>query len=442
MRLREIAVALSIIGLAIVVIILYQRPLVEAPKVEGTAQLTPPVQLVVWIWESAGEGLKLNLEDFQNAYPNIDVEFQYMQNADLYQKFLIAANMGDRVPDIVALETSHAAQMVRVGALLDITEQAKPYWTHMNDFKWLDITENDRIYAMPWDTGPVVMFYRRDVFAQAGLPTDPSEVAKRVRTFADYMEIGQTIHENTDAYLMSESMTRSNARFFENMMWQQGLWYFDEEGRVSLDQPEIVVIAQYFVDLMEKGYVFDTEQWMEEWIQALEDGKIATIVGASWFELNLIHYLDPHGHGKWAVAPMPLWSEDDLYASANDGGSNLAINVNSSYPEEAWTFIDFMLGRESSQLRMMSEGGFFPSLETTYEDDVYNEKLEYFGGQPIRQLFVKAVKQIHPQPYTADYPLANQLMRDAFANIFLSDESVAQVLQQTAEELRARTGRR
>lgn len=128
------------------------------------------VKLTVWIWEAAGEGLKLNMEAFRSEYPHIDVEIQYMLNEDLYQKLMIAANMGDKVPDVVALETSHAARMVQIGALLDITEQASPYVDKMNAFKWADVTRDGKIYALPWDTGPVVMFYRRDLFAQAGLP--------------------------------------------------------------------------------------------------------------------------------------------------------------------------------------------------------------------------------------------------------------------------------
>ncbi|MBJ8194145.1 extracellular solute-binding protein, partial [Bacillus cereus] len=76
--------------------------------------------------------------------------------------------------------------------------------------------------------------------------------------------------------------------------------------------------------------------------------------------------------GKWSVAPMPKWSADDKYSSAIDGGSNLAINKNSKHSEEAWKFIEFMLGNDASQLKMM-EGGLFPSLETTYQDPVFQE---------------------------------------------------------------------
>lgn len=433
----------AMIGTAVLMVLsscVYERA-ESGPNQAHDKEEPEKVQLVVWGWGAAVEGLNLNMEDFRAEYPHIDVQFQSINNSELYQKFLVAANTRDEIPDVVVLETSNLAQMVSIGALYDITDRVSPYFERMNAFKWADAMMDDRIYAMPWDTGPVVMFYRPRLFEQAGLPSDPDEVARTVRTFADYAHAGEMIKRHTDAYLLSDSMHRSNNRFFETMMWQQGLWYFDKEGRVILDSPEVIAIGQYMVSLFENGYVYPAEPWSDRWIEAITSGRVATIVGASWYDNVLPIWLDPESAGEWAVAPMPLWSEHAPYKSANDGGSNLAINAHTRYPEEAWQFIEFMLGRESSQLKMMKEGGFFPSLETTYNDLVFSEPLPYYGGQPVRKLFVEAVQSIYPQAYTADFPLANELMADAFARVFLNDEPVEQVFKETADTLRSRTGR-
>ncbi|MGO4373868.1 extracellular solute-binding protein, partial [Paenibacillus sp. MCAF20] len=163
---------------------------------------------------------------------------------------------------------------------------------------------------------------------------------------------------------------------------------------------------------------------------------------AAWYEGLLENMIDPDSAGKWGVAPMPKWSADDQYASANDGGSNLAINANSKHTEEAWKFIEFMLGKEESQVTMMKDAGSLPSLTTTYEDAVFSEPVEYFGGQPVRQVYTQALEQIAPQSYTVDFPVANQLTKNAFAEVFLNKASVADTLKKTADELRSRTSRK
>ncbi|WP_337101485.1 ABC transporter substrate-binding protein [Paenibacillus sp. YIM B09110] len=400
------------------------------------------VKLVVWIWDAAKIGLDANMEAFKEENPNIEIEYQLMGQTDLYQKYLIAANTGDKVPDIIAVESSNLAQMVNIDSLYDLSDKVAPYKDKIVPFKWEDATKDGKVYAMPWDSGPVVMYYRKDIFEAAGLPSDPEAVADRIKTFEDYKEVGNIIKEKTGNFMFQDSKTRSNNRFFETMMWQRGLWYFDKDGNVSLDDPKVIETAEFYAGMVNDGIVNDAEAFSESWLNAFADGKVATIVGAAWYEGLLENMIDPDSAGKWGVAPMPKWSADDQYASANDGGSNLAINANSKHTEEAWKFIEFMLGKEESQVTMMKDAGSLPSLTTTYEDAVFSEPVEYFGGQPVRQVYTQALEQIAPQSYTVDFPVANQLTKNAFAEVFLNKASVADTLKKTADELRSRTSRK
>jgi lactose/L-arabinose transport system substrate-binding protein len=399
------------------------------------------VKLVVWIWETAKAGLDLNMDEFKKQYPNIDVEFQLMKSTDLYQKYLISSNTGDAVPDIVALESTNLSQMVQIDSLLDITSRVQPYKDKMNAYKWEDATKNGKIYAMPWDSGPVVMFYRNDLFAKAGLPTDPKEVSQKIQTWDDYYQAAKLIKEKTGVMMYGDSKTNSSNRVFESMMWQRGLWYIDKQGKVSVDKPEVKEIADYLVKMQKEGYVFDARANTDAWGNAIKDGKIATIVGGSWHDAIIEGQYAPNDKGKWSVTTMPKWSKDDKYTGANQGGSNMAINKNSKHPEEAWKFIEFMLGKESSQLKMMSKAGLFPSLSTAYSDPAINEPSPYFNNQPIRQVYAESLKQTFPLAYTSDFPLANKLMTDVWSKIFLNNESSDKALKAMADELRQKTKR-
>ncbi|WP_052098875.1 ABC transporter substrate-binding protein [Paenibacillus stellifer] len=399
------------------------------------------VKLVVWIWEQAKAGIDLNMDRFKEAYPNIDVEFQTMKSTDLYQKYLVSSNTDDAVPDVLALESTNLSQMVQINSLLDITDRVAPYKDKIVPYKWKDATMDDKVYAMPWDSGPVVMFYRNDLFEKAGLPTDPDEVASKLKTWNDYYEAAKLVKEKTGAFMYGDSKTNSSNRVFESMMWQRGLWYFDENGKVAVDSPEVKEIADYLIKMQKEGLVYDARANTDPWGNAISQGQIATVVGGSWHDATIEKQYSPQDSGKWSVTTMPKWSADDQYGGANQGGSNLAINKNSKHPDEAWKFIEFMLGNEESQTKMMLEAGLFPSLTTVYTTSAMDKQFDYFKGQPVLKTYAKSLESTYPLAYTSDFPMANKLMTDVWAKVFLNNASSEDALKAMADELRQKTKR-
>jgi lactose/L-arabinose transport system substrate-binding protein len=399
------------------------------------------VKLVVWIWEQAKAGIDLNMDRFKEAYPNIEVEFQTMKSTDLYQKYLVSSNTDDAVPDVLALESTNLSQMVEINSLLDITEHVAPYKDKIVPYKWKDATMDDKIYAMPWDSGPVVMFYRNDLFAKAGLPTDPDEVAAKIKTWDDYYQAAKLVKEKTGAFMYGDSKTNSSNRVFESMMWQRGYWYFDENGKVMVDSPEVKEITDYLIKMQQEELVYDARANSDPWGNAIGEGKIASVVGGSWHDAIIEKQYSPQDSGKWSVTTMPKWSADDKYGGANQGGSNMAINKNSKHPEEAWKFIEFMLGDKESQTKMMLEAGLFPSLKTVYSDSAMDKQFDYFKGQPILKVYAQSLESTYPLAYTSDFPMANKLMTDVWAKVFLNDASSGDALKTMADELRQKTKR-
>lgn len=226
------------------------------------------------------------------------------------------------------------------------------------------------------------------------------------------------------------------------MMWQRGVWYFDKEGNVSVEKPEVKEITDYLVKMQKEGLVYDARANTDPWGNAIKEGKVATVVGGSWHDAIIEGQYAPDDKGKWSVTTMPKWSKDDKYTGANQGGSNLAINKNSKHPEESWKFIEFMLGKESSQINMMKKAGLFPSLTTTYSDAAFNEPSAYFNNEPIRQVYAESLKQTYPLAYSSDFPMANKRMTDVWAQIFLNNVSTDQALKAMADELRQKTKRK
>jgi lactose/L-arabinose transport system substrate-binding protein len=413
---------------------------VSAPAIAGAIHLRTgavaaqnadiSADLKIWGWEGAVEALQAADEAFQEAYPNIKLEYVKRPPADTYQQYQLSASAGSGGPDVALIEDSHLAQFADLGVLLDVTEQVTPYIDKMNDYKWHQATVEDRIYAMPWDSGPCAVFYRRDVFEKAGV--DPESLA----TWDDYYEAAKTIKTEAGVPMLQEAKARNSGRTFEMLLWQRGLGYIDAEGNVILDtEPRVQETLEYLGKFWQEDLALDTESWTDPWYKAFADGSVATIPGAVWMGTFFKSFIAPDATGKWGVARLPAWAGEESRAS-NDGGSALAVWGTSEQQEAAWAYIDFHLGQEDSQLAMYKASDIFPSLETTYSDPYFEEPDPYYADQPVRALFAEVVAEIPTAGvYSPNYQEMNTLLTPELQKFALGDQDAAQTLKAAAEAI-------
>lgn len=416
-------------------VIVTPTPEPEAPKPTG--------KITLWGWTAAiRDTLEASgvLADFQAEYPDIEVEVVYYAPSDVYTNLPLALTAGEGAPDVSLVENSHLAQYVHMGGLLDLTDRVQPYVDQVNDYKWYDCEMDGRYYCLPWDSGPVVMYYRRDVFEAAGLPTDPDEVSAAIATWDDYLEVCRTIKEQTGAYCFAHNKANNYGRLYEMLLWEQGLGYYDPDtGEVTVDSPENIATLEMLGQFWEEDLVSDALEWTDPWyaeLAALEQ-PIATLIEASWMDIFLKSWIAPGTAGKWGVAYMPAWDAGGVRA-ANDGGSVFVIPAQTQNPDAAWAFVEFALGRRESQLKMFAISGFIPSLETTYDDALFLEGDTFFAGQNTRKVYADVVQKI-PQAgvYGPDYDMMNRNVSVAIQRYAAGEATAEEALQAAAAEVRA-----
>ena len=184
-----------------------------------TAQAQQELSGSLEIWGTAVqlETLQVADEAFLAQYPNIDLEYVPRDTADTYRQIQLSVASGSGTPDITAFEDSRLKQFASLGVLVDLTERVEPYREQMNDFKWERVSWDGAPYAMPWDSGPVAVFYRRDVFEQAGV--DPESI----QTWDDYYQAAQTIKEQTGVAMWQESRANSDGASFRDAFVATGV---------------------------------------------------------------------------------------------------------------------------------------------------------------------------------------------------------------------------
>lgn len=170
-----------------------------APTGEGSAGQSAAGQttITVWGWPAADVAYQSFLADFEAAYPDIKVNIQMMPTAEEHDKLLASLAAGAGAPDVAMIEINYIDKFVAKGGLVDLLTEpfnAGQYKDDMVAYKWAQASSPDgRLVAFPWDIGPATFFYRRGLFEQAGLPSDPESVAELVATWPGFIEVAKKL---------------------------------------------------------------------------------------------------------------------------------------------------------------------------------------------------------------------------------------------------------
>jgi lactose/L-arabinose transport system substrate-binding protein len=391
--------------------------------------------LTVWCWTPSDDALKTADAGFTKAHPDITLNYVQIKPQDVYQKLQLDAAAGSGFPDVSCIEDSHLAQFTKLGILADITKQAAPYKKQIQAYKWTQETLNGHVYAFPWDAGPMGLFYRRSVFKSAGI--NPSSI----HTWNDFYKAGLKL-KKLGIPIWLQSKSQNDARFFEDLLWQQGLGYVDAKGHVVLDKsPKVLATLQFLGKMWQSGILGDQAEWTDPWYAAITDAKVATLPMAVWMGTFLKSWLAPKTSGDWGVIPLPSWTAKGPH-TANDGGSSLAIFKSSSNFNAAWQYVQWHLGRADVQAHMYQQTDIFPSLESAWRSPYMRQADSYYGGEKQRQIFETLAKQIPvAHIYSSDYEQMDSLMSTELQKFALGKETAQQALKNAASAIRSRTGR-
>lgn len=408
------------------------------------AQDKPKGEVTVWAWQPVWDGINNSklLDAFKAEYPDIKVNSIVYGTGDVYQNLQIALTAGTGAPDVALIEDSHIGQFVDLGGLVDMTDRVKSYTGQVVPYKFEQITKEGKVYGMPWDVGPVVTYYRRDVFQKAGLPTDPDAVSKLVATWDDYLKLCQTILEKTKLACFESSKANNDARLYEMMLWQQGLGYTNSKGEISVDSAANIATLETLGKFWTAGVTADQKPWTDGWYAdfASTDKPVATHVEAAWMGGNYKGWIAPKTGGNWGVALMPAFKADQV-RSANDGGSTFVIPDQSKNKDAAWAFIKFMVGSPENSNKLYTASDIFPGLTSAYTHDLFSQPDKFFADQVIGKVYVSVAKQIPSATvYGIHYQEINGFVATAIQKYATGAATAEAALKEAASQIRSQTG--
>jgi len=386
------------------------------------------------------------LEGFLEEYPEIEIEWVNYPPDEVANQVALSIMGGTGAPDLAVTENRSIAQLVELGGLLDLTPLIEPYLDDINPTLLEYCTKDGRIYCVPWDVGPVVTFYRRDIFEAAGLPSDSESVSEMISTWDEFLSTCTTIKEETGLNCFAMNKANNYGDMLFNMLWSRGLGFYNENNEVTIDAPYVVESLEKLGEFWEEDVVSDALEWTDQWYAELNadiddpnTDPVATVTIGAWMGSFLKSWVAADQSGNWGVALMPAWDADGV-RSANQGGSNFFIPEDGDNREAAWAFIEHMILDPEVHVEHFAFSDYFPAITSTYTMTIFEETDPYFGDQATRELYAEVAQNIPSAYIYGEYAVTmSGSTATAIQNYALGNMSAEEALSEAADAVRLET---
>lgn len=393
----------------------------------GTESKGDGKTLTAWAWNINIPVLEKAEEEFAKEHPGFTLKITEIGTPDVYKKITTSLQAGGKgLPDIMLVEDDRVQGYLNSfpKAFMNVTEKGfDKQEEKFPDFKKELLSVDGNMYGFPFDAGPTGIFYRADLFKEAGID------ANTIETWDDFVEAGKILKKKTGVALTGIDVNGDDG-IYRAMLNQQGTFYFDKEGNIDLTSDASKNAMNVIKKITDADLNNSITGW-DGWISALANGKVATAPSGGWLTGSLIQQA-PDLEGKWGVIQLPAMEAGGNRA-ANWGGSNYMISANSPNADLAYDFMEYFSTSDEVQQSAM-DGGLFPSLNTLYGSETFKAPVSYFGGQKIWTLFADEMADIPYANYSHNYAVGRDEATKALSQIS-SGTDVDKALKEAAGRL-------
>jgi multiple sugar transport system substrate-binding protein len=353
-----------------------------------SAAAQAPVTLTLWSWVPR---LQRQVDLFERAHPNIKVQLVNAgQGLAQHLKLRNALKAGTGAPDVAHMEYFMIPSFRLANSLVDLAPHGAA--ERKGDYvpwAWEQVSSGNSVYAMPWDSGPLGLIYRQDIFEKSGLKTPATwdEFAEEAAKFK---------RARPDAFITNAAF--STGGWINALLWQGGSRPFAVEGdsvRVTLNDAPSKRVLGYWQKLIDAKLVDTKPIFTAEWYAGLDQGRYASWISAAWGPLFLSQFVKTSA-GQWRASDVPQWRPGDR-VSANWGGSTLAVMRQTRFPREAAQLAIFLSNNPEAATTFSTDQFLFPVLNRLLNSaDLSKTASPFYGNQPINEVFIRSARNVDP----------------------------------------------
>ncbi|MCO7246324.1 sugar ABC transporter substrate-binding protein [Halomonas sp. Mc5H-6] len=334
---------------------------------------------------------------FEEAHPDITLDWVVLEENVLRQRMTTDIATGGGQFDVMTIGTYEVPIWAERGWLSPLDNLPEDY----NEDDLLasvrdGLSHDDTLHALPFYAESSMMYYRTDLFEEAGIEMTEQPTWEEVREWAG--ELHGMEEDLAGICLRGKPGWGENMAFVSTLVNTFGGRWFDEDWNPELNSEEWTTAVQFYVDLLnDYGPPGASSNGFNENLALFSRGNCgmwvdATSAAGKLYDGDESNVADSLGFAPAPVAETPKGSHW-LWSWA------LAIPASSENQDAAREFITWATSQEYVELVGETEG--WTSVppgtrESTYADERYTE------AAPFADFVLKAIQDADPTDSTLE----------------------------------------
>ena len=390
--------------------------------------------LTVASWDVADDALKATFPLFKKKRPNTQISMQAM-TID-YQQIIPRLQAGDGAPDVfpIAQQDFQNFLMRFPGAFVDVTDRMEKYRDQFAEAPLSHAQSEGKLFGVPWDMGPVAMWYRKDMFERAGVSVDD------VATYDGFIEAGKAVQQevggSTKMTAFDTSGGGTNPSHYHILLNQQDGSFYGPGNKIDFTNEKSFTAMGMLDRFVTEGITIDTPTY-DEFARVVTNSDTATTLGAVWDVGSIKSAGGDAQKGQWDVTPLPAFSPGGP-RDATLSGSVLVISSQTANVDAAWDFIEQAILTREGQAESWAQG-LFPSWTPYWETEAFNEPDPYFGFA-VAPKFADIARNVPALDYGTRFLDFQKPLMDAYAAVLTGDTSVEEAMARAEDRAASASG--
>ncbi|GAA5515032.1 putative arabinose-binding protein [Deinococcus carri] len=373
---------------------------------------------------AGGEGLALlqQLAREYTAKTGTDVRVEVTPFADYSRKLAVQIASGD-APDIGWVAERDVPTLVASNNLANLSALGKDASFNLSDFPTSSLAlwkRGGSLYGVPFSNSPLVLFYNKDLFKQAGVVDPMTQYARGQWSYADFQKSALSIKQKTGS--SGARVMRVDPKAWAGgllaVLWSNGGGVYDRNMKCNLNSAGSLQALSLMQNMM-----FRDQSMPRPGDQTSFDG------GRLGMYFDNISYAGQlkDAKFKWGIAPLPRGSAGRV---TQLGQAGYAVFSKGRNQAEAMNFLKFLASKEN----MARTARFFPPpRQSVLRSSAYLNANPAVPASALRTALISQLGSARVLQTTTDWLKANDVITSSLDQVFQPGASTKAILDRTCQ---------
>lgn len=406
------------VGLAVALTVPLAACASSEPASEG------PTTITFWNWYQGADGptLEALVDEFNDSQEDVIVDMTIMPKDTMIQKLLPAYAAGDG-PTLAAVAHEMVAQYSSKGAIQAVDDfygDGKLEADVLPKATLDAVTIDGAMYGAPMSTAPMMLYYNKTLFAEAGLDGPPEsmdeliEAAKAITKYTD----GEN---STNVYGLAQGVyagIHTWVTFFRN----EGGGYVSEDRTTSIfDSESNIDTLTKWAGLLQNDHISPIGMSVPDADALFAAGRAGMMINGPWASGNYAAAGVDYG-----VVPIPGGSENQTTVVVGTP-IIVAAGISDAERQAALTFLTYWNSKENQTAWALGTG--YPPTRSDIDFAVLKDN-------PIPEIFTTAVgAESHMRGVVNFQAIIDDVVVPTISKVLAGEGTAAELMPEASKQL-------